>query len=141
MRNVQEKPLSITVIAILHFVFGGLGIVFGICGGIGLALGGGRQTYFFHSGGTAPNQVKVEKTQEDLQKALESGPAHEAIQVGELVLDLALSIAMIISGVGLLQLRSWGRLLSMVYAVSSIASKCSTLRMQWYLPFRHSTIS
>ncbi len=54
---------------------------------------------------------------------MESGPAFHAVQIGTVVIDLAISITMIVSGIGLLQLRPWGRLLSIVYAVLSIALK------------------
>src|SRR5262245_6550476 len=106
---MQERPLSITTIAILHFVFGGLGILFGICGGITLAAGGGSQNWFMSSGGPSANQDQMQKMQQDLQKAIEGGPAYQAVQIGNLVLDLAISVTMIVSGVGLLQLRPWGR--------------------------------
>jgi hypothetical protein len=123
MRKVpmQERPLSITAIAILQFVFGGLALLCGIGEGAGLLVGGGGQKWFASSGGPGADQDKVDKLADDLEKAIESGPAYQAVQVGSLVIYLALSVAMIISGIGLLQLRPWGRLLSIGYALADIA--------------------
>jgi hypothetical protein len=118
---MQYKPASITVIAVQQLVFGGVGILFGICTGISMAVGG--QNWFYQSGGADPNQAEMMKLQKDLQNAIESGPAYQAVQVGELTANLALSIAMILSGIGLLRVRPWGRLLSIIYAGVSIALK------------------
>lgn len=65
----------------------------------------------------------MKQIQEELEKSMESGPAFHAVQIGTVVIDLAISITMIVSGMGLLQLRPWGRLLSIVYAVISIGLK------------------
>jgi hypothetical protein len=65
----------------------------------------------------------MKKIQDDLQNTLKSGPAYEGVQIGIVAADMALSITMIVSGIGLLQLRPWGRLLSILYAFSSIALK------------------
>ncbi len=118
---MRDRPLSVTAIAILHFVFGGLGILIGICAGVMMLAGG--QNWITGSGGPGANQANMQKLQEDLQKAMESGPAYHAVQVGNLAVDLAISIIMIVSGLGLLQLRPWGRTLSILYAILSITHK------------------
>jgi len=117
---MRDRPLSITAIAIFQFVFGGLALLCGIGQGIGLLVGGG-QKWFVSSGGPGANQDKIDKLADGLEKAIESGPAYQAVQVGSVLINLALSVAMIISGIGLLQLRPWGRLLSIVYALVDIA--------------------
>jgi len=118
---MQVKPASVTVIAILHFVFGGLGIVIGICSGVYVLAGG--QNWMTSTTGTGPSGVSMQQMQDDFQKAMESGPAFHAVQVGTVAVDLAVSIIMIVSGIGLLNLRPWGRRLSIVYAGLSIALK------------------
>ena len=70
-------------------------------------------------GGTQTPQQK--QLQDEMQKAMESGPAFKVFQFGQIFLDLLISCTMIISGIGLLRLRPWGRHLSVVYAISSIA--------------------
>src|SRR5260370_8081234 len=111
---MRERPLSIMPIAILHFVFGGLGIFCGIRSGISLA--GGGQNWTFTSP-TGPNADKMKQIQEELEKSMESGPAFHAVQIGTVVIDLAISITMIVTAIGVLQLRPRGRLLSTFYAL------------------------
>jgi hypothetical protein len=108
------------VVAILHFVFGGISLVFGVCGA-GVMLAGGNQLFNF--GG---QQAQQEEQQAELEKALEALPAYKAIQYGEMGLGIMLSLMMIVSGIGLLRMQSWGRVLSISYAFLSIASKIFT---------------
>jgi hypothetical protein len=117
---MEYKPASITVIAVLHFVFGGLGIILGICGGV-MMLAGGQN--WMTPTAPGPNAANMKRMQEDIKKTMEDVPASQAVQIGNFGADLAISIAMIMSGVGLLRLRPWGRILSIVYAVASIALK------------------
>ncbi len=128
---MKYKPPSITVIALLQLVFGGVGIILGICGGVFLAAGG--QNWFYQSSGSDPKQANIQKLTKELQTAAESGPAFQAVEVGSIGVDLAMSIAMIASGIGLLRLRPWARLLSIVYAFVSIGYK--VFRIVYYLAF------
>jgi hypothetical protein len=117
---MRERPLSITPIAVLHFVFGGLGILCGLFGGV-MLLSGGQTLMSQTSAGY--NSPKVIQMQEEIQKTMESVPGFHVVPVVNTGGDLAISIIMIVSGIGLLQFRPWGRLLSIVYAVASIALK------------------
>jgi hypothetical protein len=117
---MRERPLSIMPIAVLHFVFGGLGILCGICSGIQLA--GGGQNWMTPTP-NGPQAAEMKQMQDEMQKAMESGAGSKAVQIGTVILDLAISIIMIVSGIGLLQLRPWGRSLSILYAILSIALK------------------
>jgi hypothetical protein len=107
-------------IAVLHFVFGGLGILCGICSGIQLA--GGGQNWMTPTP-TGPQAAEMKQMQDEMQKAMESAAGSQAVQIGAVVADLAISIIMIVSGIGLLQLRPWGRSLSILYAILSISLK------------------
>lgn len=117
-----KRPTSVLVIAILHFVFGGIALAFGLCGGA-FQVAGGNQA--FQPAGVGGQQAKEQQQlQEDLQKALEEKvPAGKAVQYGNLGVDLLLSAMMIVSAIGLLKVLSWGRSLSIVYAVLSIIHK------------------
>ena len=117
---MRERPLSIMPVAILHFVFGGMGIVCGICSGVQLA--GGGQNWMTPTP-TGPQAAEMKQMQEEMQEAMESAGGSHAVQIGTVIIDLAISIIMIVSGIGLLQLRPWGRLLSIIYAVLSISLK------------------
>ncbi|HEV2948347.1 MAG TPA: hypothetical protein VGX70_13295 [Gemmataceae bacterium] len=119
---MRERPLSIMPIAVLHFVFGGLGILCGICLGIQLA-GGQNWMTPTPSGPQSGSATEMKQLQDEMQKAMESAAGSQAVQIGTVVADLAISIIMIVSGIGLLQLRPWGRSLSILYAILSIALK------------------
>lgn len=116
---MRERPLSIMPIAVLHFVFGGLGLLCGICSGIQLA--GGGQNWMTPTP-TGPQAAEMKQMQEEMEKAMESA-ASRAVQIGTAVADFVISIIMIVSGIGLLQLRPWGRSLSILYAILSISLK------------------
>jgi hypothetical protein len=63
-----------------------------------------------------------------MEKTLEEKmPAYKEIQLGSLIANLLLSTLMIISGIGLLQMRAWGRTLSIVYALLSILNHIFTI--------------
>jgi hypothetical protein len=117
---MRNTPASITVIAILHFVFGGLGVLGGVCGGAMQIGGGGKMFNFGLSGQQAAQQQQL---QEDMERAMESAPGAQAVQYGTIGFDLIISLTMIVSAVGLLKMRPWGRHLSILYAMMSIGLK------------------
>jgi len=116
-----NRPTSVLVIAILQFVFGGLGVVTDLCGGLqqvggspGMFPGGGR-------GGQA--QMQQDMTRQ-LEAALEKRlPGYKAFAIGILLLDLTLCGLMIGGGVGLVKMQPWGRTLTIVYALFSLVMK------------------
>jgi hypothetical protein len=109
----------VLVIAILHFVFGGLGLTCGICGGIAQVAGGNQM--FQQPGQKDAKAADMEKFQKDLEKHVEEKlPANKAVTYAELGLGIVANLLMVISGVGLLMVKSWGRILSIVYGVFSI---------------------
>jgi hypothetical protein len=119
---MRERPLSIMPIAVLHFVFGGMGILCGLCSGIQLAGGGGQNWMAPTPTAPGPQADEMKQMQDEMQKAMENS-ASRAVQIGSVIVDLAISIMMIVSGIGLLQLRPWGRMLSIIYAILSISLK------------------
>jgi hypothetical protein len=117
----QNRPAAVLVIAILHFVGGGLGLVGGLCG---LAfLGAGGNQMFTNLGGSPSGQQGKgpEALQPRMMKHMEENvPYYQAVQYGNLSLDVVLSVLMITAGIGLVGMKSWGRTLSLVYAALSI---------------------
>ena len=114
----QNRPASITVIAILHFVFGGLGLACNVCGGA-IQLAGGGKAF----GGGGAQAEKQEKLQADIEKfQKEKLPNSKLVSYGGIGLGVLLALLMIIGGIGLLRLQSWGRTLSLIYAGLSIAT-------------------
>jgi hypothetical protein len=102
----------VTVIAVLQLIFGGLGL---LC-----TLGGIAGSSFQASGSTGTNNKTI--TQEDINRELEKRfSAYKAVQVVLIGSGLVLSGLMIASGIGLLQMRSWGRTTAIVWAGLNIA--------------------
>jgi hypothetical protein len=103
----RERPTSVLVMAILNFVFGGLGVVCVCCAGISLAL-------MF---GLASGSPEFAKYSAAIEREI---PAYKIIAIASLVISLFLSILLIASGAGLLSMQTWGRWTAVVWAVLSI---------------------
>ncbi len=111
------RPTAITVIAVLQFVFGGIGLL-SFCGDVVQAVAGNK---LFTPSFGAPQAQQQQELQQSMERFIEEillGP--KAVRIGS---NLTLSLVMIISGIGLLKLQSWGRMLSILYALLSILDK------------------
>jgi hypothetical protein len=110
----QRVPAAVVVVAVFHFIFGGFGLLTALCGaGFMLAAGGDLTSFAF----TPEMKEQLEITQRLLN---ERAPFYKVVQVEGLVVGLVLSGLLIAAGVGLLRLRPWARLLSLIYAPVSI---------------------
>src|SRR5262245_52884108 len=105
----QKRPTSVLVIAILHFVVAS----FGVCGlGLQLAGSGGNPVGGLGGGGDAQQK----KVNEEVQKAFEEkAPEAKVVEQVSMGMSLLFTCLLIAGGVGLLQMRPWGRLLSLLY--------------------------
>jgi hypothetical protein len=114
----RERPGSVLVMAILQIVFGVIALLLNICGG-GFQLAGGNKL-LMPAGN--PQAAQQQQFQDDLEKLMrEKVPQYDLMQYGELALGLVAAVVMIVSGVGLLKVRRWGRWLAIGYACYSIA--------------------
>lgn len=119
----RYRPQAVLVIAILHLVGGGLGLVSGICGGA-MQLSGAGQSFTGFTPPAQPGQKQpmsqaemTKKMEEALERAV---PGYKIAQYFELGSNVVLSSMMVAAGIGLLSMRSWARTLSIVYAILSI---------------------
>jgi hypothetical protein len=111
----QQVPTAVVVVAIFHFIIGGLGLLSNLCGGIILLVTGGDLSRLVAFVPEAQRQMEVQ------QRILNERVPFYALYQGEgLVVGLVFSVLLIASGVGLLRLRPWGRTLSLVYVPLSI---------------------
>jgi hypothetical protein len=120
----RYRPTAVLVLATLHLVGGGLGLVMDVCGGA-VVVGGSS---FSPGAGQSPQA----KAQQELQKRLEQRlneemPARTAMTYASLAVSLLLDVLLLAGGVGLLSMQPWARTLSLVYAVLSILAKVFTL--------------
>jgi hypothetical protein len=115
----RPRPTSVLVLAILHFVFGGLGLVSTACVGVQTAAHG------IHIVPRTPQQERLEK---DIEKAIEEKvPYTWVVTYASLAVDVVLCTLLLAGGFGLLNMQPWGRTVSLVYAVLSILSKICAL--------------
>jgi hypothetical protein len=111
-----RRPTGVLVIAIFHFIVGGIGLIsdafntFNVAGGSKMFAGLG-----------GPEQARMT---EELEKDLNTKvPGFKAYEIGNAALGWLFDVALITAGVGLLRMRSWARTLSLVYAVISLLHK------------------
>jgi hypothetical protein len=110
----SNRPTAVLVIAILHFVFGGFGLLGTVCGGAYLLV------ISLIPLPQPPGQAKI-PTYADIMSAIdEKAPGFIAVTIGGMVFSLVLSVLMIVAGFGLVRMRPRGRTLSIVYATLSI---------------------
>jgi hypothetical protein len=115
----------IPLIARLHLIFGGLGLVsLLLLGSMHLSTGLLLFTFF----GRPPLDAEQEKIREGLPSFIEQKfPAIRPIEAADQGLNLLLCVLLLVCAVGLLRWQAWGRKLSILYAVLSIGSKVFTV--------------
>jgi hypothetical protein len=112
---VKQRPAAVLVLAILHLVGGGLDLVGQLCSGAMQAAWSGNP---FSMQGGAGQEPAIR-----LQKAIEAIPGQRAFTVGELGINLVLDAMLIAAGIGLLSMKPWARILSLVYAPLAILNR------------------
>src|SRR5437868_5953563 len=101
----RRRPGSVTTFAVLNFVFGFLLV---ICGVVAMAKTEG--------------EITINGVRQDMNEHLQDQvPGYAAYPVISLIARLLLAAGFIVSGVGLLQIQNWGRILAVVSAGSAIA--------------------
>jgi hypothetical protein len=125
----KRRPTAVMVLAILHLVFGILGLIGGAAGGVMLAMGGQRAVTNMFVMGDAQMQKQTQGyTNDEMYDFLEKKiPDYELGQTISMGVDLFLSILLVISGIGLLKMQGWGRWGSIFYALFNIAWRLYTV--------------
>jgi hypothetical protein len=102
------------VIAILNFIFGGLGLIGSLCGGVAFVVGAALLQSLPPGPAGTPNPAQ------ELTKFFQSIPGYIPFMIVSLILGAIMGVVLIVAGVGLLQMRNWGRITSIVYAIAMI---------------------
>lgn len=100
------RPASVLVFGILNLVFAAMGLCGAVFGGIGLAMAHSPRA------GGMPNPAL---------DAMAAHPVYAAFSYVSLGLGLVATIVIAAAGIGLLTSKAWGRTLSIVWAVYSLA--------------------
>jgi hypothetical protein len=129
-----QRPTSLLVFGILQITFGSIGILLAICGGVMELTGFQKSMQQAQQQPAAasndPNQKEMAEFQARLQKETEAVPYYDAERVTSTVLHVVLCILLIVGGIGLIKVASWGRMLSLGYACLSILTTIGTLIYQ-----------
>jgi hypothetical protein len=112
----RQRPTAVLIVAILNLVFGGLGVLAMLCGGLGLLLLIALAANAPPPPGGGPNPLK------ELGDVFAKIPGYIPYMIVSSVLNSVMAIALIIAGIGLLKMRPWARWTSVGYAVYAIAS-------------------
>jgi hypothetical protein len=116
-----NRPTSVLVIAIFHFIFGGLGL---LCGLPGLVMQGSG----IGNAGAGPLPASATQQQKELhemqvrvkQRTEQAAPATAPFLQINVVLNLLISLLLVVAGFGLVKMQLWGWWGSVVYGVVRI---------------------
>ncbi|MDX1929378.1 MAG: hypothetical protein SFV81_22820 [Pirellulaceae bacterium] len=100
----DQRPVTATVFGILNLVFG----ILGVCGNIA-----GVGMFAFMSSNLIDAKMKAEMNLQQFDD-----PVYFGILSAQMVLTGILSVVIIVSGIGLLKFKPWGRKLANFYAVA-----------------------
>ena len=115
----QQRPTSVLVIAIFHFLLGGLGLICNLCGMANQVAGSASKTMF-----TPPGDAKQAQLQRDMEKAMEKADPHNKLmQIIDSAVSLCFACVLLAAGYGLLNMAPWGRSLSIVYGIVALIEK------------------
>jgi cytochrome bd-type quinol oxidase subunit 2 len=108
----RKKPVTLLVFGILNLVFGILGLLMSLCCGLGIAAFLGMMVSISQQ---APAQDQKEL--EDLwQVFTDNVPGLVPFFLCTFVVSFFLAVMQIVSGIGLIRIRSWGRWLCAMWA-------------------------
>jgi hypothetical protein len=114
----SRRPGSVTAAGIMAIIYGSLFTLCGVCSVISLAAQGAMGNNLF--AGNDPMQAQL---QNQLQAALERDvPGYQAFQIGSSIISLGVAVALLIAGIGLLNMGRWARTLALVACLIAIAA-------------------
>src|SRR5262245_28994127 len=109
----RKKPVAMLVFGIINLVVGSLGAVACVCaGGVFLLMYAGFRSAFQQAAG--PEQELLNDMGTAFSKNL---PGLVPFMTAYTVIGIVLSVVQIVSGVGLVAIRNWGRWLCAIWAV------------------------
>jgi hypothetical protein len=115
----KERPPVLLVFGILNIVGGALGLVNGVFALLVVVAGTNWMTQ-----GNSPQAIKQREMQERIEKTLEEKiPFQKPLGIFNTSFDMLLSLAMVLSGIGLIKVQPWGRTLGIGYAIGSLLEK------------------
>lgn len=112
----RERSAAVTIIAILHLIGGGLGLITTFCAGGWLVL--------VTTIPAGPNRAGRTPEPPEIHAYLRANaPGYLGFQFGTMLLGLAFAVLLLAAGVGLLNRQAWARWATIVWAALSILVK------------------
>jgi hypothetical protein len=120
MEIQKRSHAGVMTIGVLQLVFGAIGLICGLIAlsGVSESLTAGQQ------GGGAPGAPSQAEIQKMMQEEMPNQKVEEKV---EYAVGLVLSVLMVVSGIGLVQMKNWGRQVANVYAVLSIIFRIASV--------------
>jgi hypothetical protein len=115
-----KRPTSVLVIAIFHFIFGGLGLLCGLPGLVMQASGMGRPTGALPANATQQQKDLQEMQTQVQQRTEKEAPLQTPFVLGNIFLNLVISLLLVVAGFGLVKMQPWGWWGSVFYGVARI---------------------
>jgi hypothetical protein len=117
----RRRPTAVTVMGVLNIVFGSLSLLCTLCLGIMFlfvsALFSQPLPPMPQGPGMPPNVPPINEVWDLMRQQVTWLMPY---LIGSLLVGLVLAIMLIIAGIGLLNMKRWGRVLSIIYAVVTI---------------------
>jgi hypothetical protein len=113
--SAPQRPAAVTVIAVINFVLGGLGLLGTCCGGVALLV-------LSSLAGSMPAPPGQPNPLKEMQTLFESIPGYIPFMIASAILGAIAAIVLIVAGIGLLRMRRWARITCLIYAVYTILS-------------------
>jgi hypothetical protein len=104
---------AVITISILHFIGGGLGLIYSLCNGLGLII---------IAQGAVPAAQPGDVNALNMF-LLNNAPGYLAMQIANAAIGLVFDLLLIVAGIGLLMRGSWARYVSIGYGVLSLLVK------------------
>jgi len=117
----RQRPVAVLVMAILNFVFGGLGLLCLTCGAIGFLAAASLLKSIPAPSGGGPNPAA------EITGMFDSIPGYIPYMITTTILGVVMAIVLIVAGVGLLNMRPWARWTCVVYSTYTILASLFTL--------------
>jgi hypothetical protein len=112
-----RRPGAATAAGVLAIIYGSLGLLCGVCGLATLIMqGAGGNNMLF---GADPAQAELQKKLQDAM--VKDLPAYDVVQIAGSVLGLMVAVALLLGGIGILNMRRWARTLVITFSFVAIA--------------------
>ncbi len=108
----MQRPTPVTIFGILNIVFAIIGIMGAIC----------SLAFFTIIDGNSDNPIIQIMQKNPVFQAMRDNPSYLAYLKFSMILGVVVAVLLLVAGIGLLKLKPWARMLSIIYGVYGIIS-------------------